>query len=92
MQKFRNSPITIITFIILISFCVIVIFPSYYQYGIDNNNRMKDSISVVQFLRGGNSKSKQFDKNFHRILQKGFSDWEGRIKYQKQRNVNLPKN
>ena len=29
-------------------------------------------------------KSKHFDKNFHRILQKGFPDWEGRMEYEKK--------
>lgn len=63
---------------------MIVVFPSYDQYHIDNDNRMKDSISFVQFLRGGHYKSKHFDKNFHRILQKGFPDWEGRMEYEKK--------
>jgi hypothetical protein len=43
---------------------------------------MEQSISVVQFLRGGYSKN--FDKNFHRILQKGFPDWERRVEYEKK--------
>ena len=83
-KKIRNIPIIVLTFLILISFFVIVVFPSYDQYGINNDNRMKDSISFVQFLRGGHYKSKHFDKNFHRILQKGFPDWEGRIEYEKK--------
>ena len=79
-KKIRNIPIAVLTFLIVISFFVIVVFPSYNQYLTDNS--MEQSISVVQFLRGGHSK--HFDKNFHRILQKGFPDWEGRIEYEKK--------
>ena len=75
---------------IVISFFVIVVFPSYDQYHIDNNNKMKDSISFVQFLRGGFYESKHFDKNFYRILQKGFPDWERRIEYEKKTTRSLP--
>ena len=72
MQKFRNSPITILTFIILIWFCVIVVFPSYDQYHIDNDNRMKDSISFVQSLRGNpNILIKIFIVSFKRVFLTG---------------------
>ena len=80
----RNIPITVLTFLIVISFFVIVVVP----YHIDNDNRMKDSTAILQVLRGGSAKPKNFDKNFHRILQKGFPDWEGRMEYEKkQRDI-----
>lgn len=62
---------------------MIVVVP----YHIDNDNRMKDSTAILQVLRGGSAKPKNFDKNFHRILQKGFPDWEGRMQYEKKNEI-----
>jgi hypothetical protein len=59
---------------------VIVLVP----YHIDNDNRMKDSTAILQVLRGGSVKTQNFDKNFYRILQKDFPDWERRMEYEKK--------
>lgn len=55
---------------------------------INFNSQSQKIISV----RGGafkfKKKPKNFDANFHRILQKGFPDWERRIEYeQRQRKL-----
>ena len=56
--------------IILLAFCCIVPFDSI------NSNLPNQSISVVQSLKGGaiDKYLDNFNKNFHRILRKGFSD------------------
>ena len=44
--------------------------------------------SQSQLSAEGSRKPKNFDANFHRILQKGFPDWERRIEYeQRQRKL-----
>ena len=71
-KKITNIPIIVLTFLILISFFVIVVFPSYDQYHIDNDNRMKDSISFVQSLRGNpNILIKIFIVSFKRAFLTG---------------------
>lgn len=53
-----------------------------------NDNYLKDSTAILQVSRGGSIKPKNFDKNFHRILQNGFPDWEERMEYEKkQRDI-----
>lgn len=47
-------------------------------------NSYENSISVVKSLRAGGSQKypSNFDKNFHRILQKGFPDSKTRVEYE----------
>lgn len=79
--------------LILISFLIYlwvsnpVPFVSFEDINFDSQSQKIISV------RGGASnlnkkKPKNFDANFHRILQKGFPDWEKRIEYeQKQREL-----
>ena len=56
-----------------------------------NFNSQSQKIISIRGGRGGSlnkKKPKNFDANFHRILQKGFPDWERRIEYeQRQREL-----
>jgi hypothetical protein len=48
-----------------------------------NHNSDDNSISVVTSLSGGNQKyPSNFDKNFHRVLQKGFPDSKRRVEFE----------
>jgi hypothetical protein len=79
--------------LILISFLIYlwvsnpVPFVSFEDINFDSQSQKIISV------RGGaynfnKKKPKNFDANFHRILQKGFPDWETRIEYeQKQREL-----
>ena len=48
-------------------------------------NSNENSITLVNSLRGGGNRKypKNFDKNFHRILRKGFPDSKRRIEFEK---------
>ena len=48
-------------------------------------NSNYNSITLVNSLRGGGNRKypKNFDKNFHRILRKGFPDYKRRIEFEK---------
>lgn len=82
-----------LTYLILISFliylCVSNPVPFVSFEDINFDSQSQKIISV----RGGASnfnkkKPKNFDANFHRILQKGFPDWQRRIEYeQRQREL-----
>jgi hypothetical protein len=53
-----------------------------------NSNSQSQKIRSIRggaFNKKGNrsTKPKNFDANFHHILQKGFPDWERRIEYEK---------
>ena len=76
----KDISITGLSFLIVISFFLIV---PVFSYDNDNNNDndLKESISIFQ---GGSRKPKNFDKNFHRILRKGFPDWKERMEYEKK--------
>jgi hypothetical protein len=83
MHRFRRK-IAVLTFIVVIWFFLIVLVDYYNSYTQYNqfliHNTIKELISVIQFLSRGHMTN--FDKNFHRILQKGFPDWEERIQYE----------
>ena len=75
-----NRTIYILGSIIGISFFLIVVSPS------ENGSLRGQSIEAIEVLRGG-KRSKypdNFDKNFHRILRKGFPDFESRVEYEKK--------
>ena len=48
-------------------------------------NSNENSITLVNSLRGGGNRKypRNFDKNFHRILRKGFPDSKRRIEFEK---------
>ena len=48
-------------------------------------NSHENSITLVNSLRGGGNRKypRNFDKNFHRILRKGFPDSKRRIEFEK---------
>jgi hypothetical protein len=55
-------------------------------YNFNSQSQKIISIRGGGFSNKGNRsrKPKNFDANFHRILQKGFPDWERRIEYEKR--------
>lgn len=53
-----------------------------------NFNSQSQKIISIRGVSLNKKKPKNFDANFHRILQKGFPDWERRIEYeQRQREL-----
>ena len=60
-KKFLNTPIAVFSFRIIISFSVIILFPSQNYYLIDNS--IEKSISIVKFFRGGYSKNTKIKIN-----------------------------
>ena len=70
-----NRTIYILGSIIGISFFLIVVSPS------ENGSLRAQSIEAIEVLRGGKGSKypDNFDKNFHRILRKGFPDFERRV-------------
>jgi hypothetical protein len=54
-----------------------------YNYSNSEFNSNDNSIILVNSLRGGGRKyPRNFDKNFHRILKKGFPDFQRRVEYE----------
>ena len=69
---------------------IIFLFGILVGLSLNNNsnsefNSNENSITLVNSLRGGGNRKypKNFDKNFHRILRKGFPDSERRIEFEK---------
>jgi len=64
-------------------------FPFVSFEDINFNSQSQKIVTIRGGAKGYRSrKPKNFDANFHRILQKGFPDWERRIEYeQKQRKL-----
>jgi hypothetical protein len=54
----RNIPITVLTFLVVISFFVIVVLAPYH---IDNDNYLKYSTPILQGIRDVSRKPKNFD-------------------------------
>jgi len=79
--------------LILISFLIYLWvsnpFPFVSFEDINFNSQSQKIVTIRGGAKGYRSrKPKNFDANFHHILQKGFPDWERRIEYeQKQRKL-----
>jgi hypothetical protein len=69
---------------------VVLVFIVGFLLGILNSNLNREvnldesSISVVKSLRAGgrNKYPSNFDRNFHRVLQKGFPDFKKRVEFE----------
>lgn len=69
---------------------IIFLFGGLIGFRLNNNsnsefNSNDNSITLVNSLRGGGNRKypKNFDKNFHRVLRKGFPDIKRRAEFEK---------
>lgn len=75
---------------ILKQILIVLLFGVLVGFNLSNNskpefNSDKNSITLVNSLRGGGNRKypSNFDKNFHRILRKGFPDSKIRVEFEK---------
>ena len=62
---------------------ILMVFIFSFLVGLNlNNNSNENSVTLVNLFRGG-GKPRNFDKNFHQILRKGFPDSKRRIEFEK---------
>lgn len=78
--------------LILISFLIYLRVSNPVPFVSFEDINFNSQSQKIMSIRGGafkfKKKPKNFDANFHRILQKGFPDWERRIEYeQRQRKL-----
>ena len=68
---------------------IVIVFLFGLLVGLSLNNNSNpefhNSITLVTSLRGGGNRKypRNFDKNFHKILRKGFPDSKRRIEFEK---------
>lgn len=69
---------------------IVFLFGLLAGFSLNNNSNFEfnlndNSITIGNSLRGGGNRKypRNFDKNFHRILKKGFPDSEKRIEFKK---------